>query len=327
MVAALLLFVPLLWITWGWHKLPHDKRQILQVTDIMPRGWKAGRLGPFELGGLWKLDSPHSYFGGWSALLLMPSGQFLALSDRNMRLRFSPPGVVVKDIPQKTPVGIRKAIYLKRKDGGLEAFDIESAVLAPDKSIWFGLENDDRLIRVDEDRTKGAFVRLAALRDWPENGGAEAMTRLADGRWMILCETCGGRRDGLHLGLLFADYPDRSQPQKFGLVLPVGHDPVDMATLPDGRLLILTRRLVFFPLHFESTLVLADPAKLDLARPWATQELARIDDAAVRENYEGMALRPTGAGLEVWLISDANGSALQETRLMKLCLDLKRLPG
>ena len=210
-----------------------------------------------------------------------------------------------------------------------EYFDTEAAVRDPaNGSLWIGLEHDWHVARIGRKGGPAQLYSIPALRDWPENGGAEAMARLNDGRWIMLCETCGSGRGGLHLGLLFAGRPGISAVQKFGIVLPAGFDPVDAVALPDGRLLILTRSFGLFPPHFSNRIVLADLARLDVKRPLATQELARIEGSAVRENYEGMAVRPTADGqLAVWLISDANDSAFQETRLMQLRLDPAKLPA
>ena len=49
-----------------------------------------------------------------------------------------------------------------------------------------------------------------------------------------------------------------------------------------------------------------------------TQPIAALDGPYLRENWEGMALVPEGKRLALWLITDANDSAFQETRLMKL---------
>lgn len=329
-LAIIVLLIPLLWTTWGWQQAFRNHQQILRFADIAPKDGSGESLGPFRMEGLWRMTSPNSRFGGWSAMIDVGTGQFLAFSDRNMRIRFTPPGTATPDIPKSKQVGIRRAIYVEQRgiasDEHWAVYDIESAVMAPDRSIWFGIEDDDRLIRIDAGRSKGAFVPVPALKDWPVNGGPEAMTRLTDGRWMLLCETCGARRGGLHLGLLFSGAPNRSQPQPFGIELPAGFDPVEMAPLPDGRLLILTRRLSLFLPHFESRLVLANPAELDPKRPWKTQELARIDVPALRENYEAMVVQDVPEGPIVWLLSDENGSAFQETRLMKLRLDMAQLP-
>ncbi|KPF92497.1 hypothetical protein IP81_06390 [Novosphingobium sp. AAP83] len=319
-----LLFVPLLWLTWGWQALPVQNGQV-RIVSIIDRVTQADRaaLGPFALEQVWRLSSGNKRFGGYSALVPLPSGQFLAVSDRNTWFRFAPP---VQAGTIALPMG-RMLVHRPQKDE-LEYFDTEAAVRDPlDGSLWIALEDDWHVAHIAKQGEAARFYPVPALRDWPENGGAEAMTRLADGRWVMLCETCGGGRGGLHLGLLFAGYPGTSAVQKFGIVLPAGYAPVDMAPLPDGRLLILTRAFAMFPAHFSNRLVLADLARLDGKRPLATRELARIEGSALRENYEGLAIRPAPDGqVEVWLISDANDSAFQETRLMQLRLDSAKLP-
>jgi hypothetical protein len=143
---------------------------------------------------------------------------------------------------------------------------------------------------------------------------------------MILCESCALNDAGAHLGLLFSGHPGQSALSPFRIVLPAGFDPVDIATLPDGRLLILTRRLSLFPLHFESRIVLADPAGIEPRRALPTTDLALIDGVNLRENYEGMALKPGKDGrMALWLISDGNDSAFQRTLLLELSFDPARL--
>ena len=319
------LFVPLLWVTLGWYRLPAEdgRVRITSLTATVPLADRTA-LGPFVLEQLWRLSSGNKRFGGYSALVPLPSGQLLAVSDRNGSLRFAP---LVAQSAEKWPME-QMLVHRPQKDER-EYFDTEAAVRDPaDGSLWIGLEHDWHVARIGRKGGPAQLYSIPALRDWPENGGAEAMARLNDGRWIMLCETCGSGRGGLHLGLLFAGRPGISAVQKFGIVLPAGFDPVDAVALPDGRLLILTRSFGLFPPHFSNRIVLADLARLDVKRPLATQELARIEGSAVRENYEGMTVRPTPDGqLAVWLISDANDSAFQETRLMQLRLDPAKLPA
>lgn len=320
------LFVPLLWVTWVWQPLaPESDRSRVRFESLTRNVSAAERaaLGPFELEQIWRLSSDSRRFGGYSALVLLPSGQFLAASDRNGWLRFIPPMREETIIVPSGATLVRRNLHDKH-----EYFDVEAAVRDPvDGSLWIGLESNLNVARIARVGGAARFAKIEALRDWPENGGAEAMTRLADGRWIMLCETCGGGRGGLHLGLLFAGHPGRSPMTKFGIVVPAGFDPVDMVPLPDGRVLILTRGYGLFPPRFISRIVLADFARLDVKRPLATQELARIEGRDVRENYEGMAIRSEADGhVAVWLISDANDSAFQHTRLMQLRLDPAKLP-
>lgn len=319
-----LLFVPLLWATWGWSPLPVQDRRV-RIESLTASVSRADRvaLGPFVLESVWRLSSNNRRLDGYSALVPLPSGKLLVVSDRNDWLRLAPP---VKAGTVTLPMG-RTLVHRQRKDNQ-EYFDTEAAVRDPvDGSLWVALEDAWHVAHIPKQGGPARLYPVPALRDWPRNGGAEAMTRLADGRWIMLCETCGGGRGGLHLGLLFAARPGQSPAQKFGIVLPAGFDPVEMSPLPDGRLLVLVRRLNMFPPHFSSRIVLADLARLDVKRPLVTQELARIEGSTLRENYEGMAIRAGADGqLAVWLVSDANNSAFQETRLMRLRLDPAKLP-
>lgn len=321
-----LLFLPLLWVTWGWQSDPADQRKaVVWIEDLTAGVAPADRnaLGPFKLERLWRLSSRHRRFGGYSALLALDSDRMLAISDRNAWIRFPEPRR-----PGRIAVPVGRAIAKPGDAGPDFGFDIESAVRDPsDGSLWLGLENEWHVARIGPGKVPLRFSGIPALRHWPENGGAEAMTRLADGRWVMLCESCAGESEGTHVGLLFAGRPGKLPPRTFAIALPAGFDPVDMATLPDGRVLILTRGYGLFPPRFVSRIVLADFAQADLARPLATRELARIDGRTLRENYEGMAIRADRTGtLSVWLIADANDTAFQETRLMQLSLDPSALP-
>ena len=320
------LLLPLLWLTWGWSAaLPVTPQAQVRVDDLTAQvaGTDRAALGPFALERLWRLSAPHARFGGYSALVPLGDGQFMAIGDRNVWLRFAAP-----EQPGTRPMPLGRMLVVGRNENPKEGFDIEAAVQDPsDGTLWLGLENAWRVARIAKGRIRPQFSVVPALRDWPENGGVEAMARLADGRWAMLCESCGRARGGLHVGLLFSGHPGRSPARPFGILMPAGFDPVDMVALPDGRLLILTRRFELLPPRFASRLVLADMSRLDPARPLATHELARIEGAGTRENYEGMALRVARDGqIAVWLISDANDSTFQETRLMQLRLDPAKLP-
>lgn len=321
-----LLLLPLLWLTWGWSAVvPVTPQAQVRVDDLTAQvtGTDRAALGPFALERLWRLSARHARFGGYSALVSLGDDQFMAIGDRNVWLRFAAPQ---RAGSSTLPLG--RLLVLRQNDSTYAGFDIEAVVRNPlDGTLWLGLENEWQVAAIGQGGRRAQFLTVSALRNWPENGGVEAMARLADGRWAMLCESCGRARGGLHMGLLFAGRPGLSPATPFGILMPAGFDPVDMAVLPDGRLLILTRRLELFPPRFTSRLVLADMTRLDPARPLGTRELARIEGAGTRENYEGMALRVArDAQIAVWLISDANDSAFQETRLMQLRLDPAKLP-
>lgn len=326
--ALILLLAPLLWVTWGWQPLPPlTSRAAVQIVDrtadLTPDD--RARLGPFDAVRLWQLKSAHRQFDGFSALLILPGGDFLALSDRNAWARFAPPARAGRITAR---MGERLLTERRRWDGRYSGFDVESAVIDPDDgSLWVGPEGGSRVFRLERMGGRQDAFQVGPMKAWPRNGGAEAMARLRDGRWIVLCESCALNDAGAHLGLMFSGHPGRSPLSPFRIVLPKGFDPVDAVTLPDGRLLILARRLNLLPLHFESRIVLADPTGIEPGRSLPTTELARIDGQALRENYEGMALATGDGGkMTLWLISDANDSAFQRTLMLQLSFDPARLP-
>jgi hypothetical protein len=165
------------------------------------------------------------------------------------------------------------------------------------------------------------------MADWPRSRGPEAMVRLSDERFIVLREGFGwpddlgilnGRR---HDGLLFpADPVSGAQPWRFSFLGPPGFSPVDMAELPDRRVLILMRRVVWpYPPKFAGRIVLADPAGIRADRDWRGTIVARLPSNLPVDNLEGMAIVPGGRGeISVWLISDDNQSPTQSTVLWRL---------
>lgn len=316
--AILLLLLPLLWLSWtGPRPNPNLGTGRVLVEDILAHvpATERASLAPFAVEGLWRITGTDRFFGGYSALVQSRSGGLLAISDRNRMLSLALPVRAGWSHPET-----QRAISLRLPDGRYFGFDVESAVRDPDGTLWLGLEDNRSVVRVDTRLGKARLLDVPEIADWPRNGGTEAMARLPDGRWVMLCESCGTGRGGLHLGLIFPGHPGETRGQPFGLIVPPGFDPVDAVTLPDGRLLLLLRRFAFLPPHFEARLVLADLRKVDAARPLATQDMAALDGPYLRENWEGMALAPEGKRLALWLITDANASAFQETRLLKLQL-------
>jgi hypothetical protein len=161
------------------------------------------------------------------------------------------------------------------------------------------------------------------------------MARLSDGRFIVLREGFGGRDDDAYLGgnrheaLLFAGDPvDDARPIRGSLVGPDNFYPTDIAQIPDGRVLIVMRRLVWpLPIRLATRIVLADPAALHAGADWHATLLARINSTLPSDNFEGIAVVPMADGrLRVWLISDGNGAYTQRTLLWKMTLDPRDLP-
>lgn len=284
---------------------------------------QAGYLGAFRLEGAWTLTSPYSLFGGYSALLPLPDGRLMAISDSARRFTFSPPGVA-PSLPESGEV---------IPDSGRSKFgrDIEAATHDPVSGvIWTAREYANAISRHDAAFARIATVHPGAMRDWGLNSGPEAMVRLGDGRFLVLAEEFTGpfepRR---HAALLFPGDPVRGgEPLRFTFAGSPEFSPVDMAQLPDGRVLILMRRLVWpFPLHFAGRIMIANPADIRPGRTWQATEVVKLASVLPVDNFEGLAIAPHKDGtVTVWLISDDNAAVTQRTLLWQLTVDPARLP-
>ena len=288
-----------------------DNRQILTMTAL--------RVPPVNLGqvralGAWELDSPNRHFGSYSALIPLGDGTFLAAADTGKRLRFTPPG-------RRGP-GPRFDFFADVELGEKARFDVESLARDPATGrIWAGFEHTNQIVRYDAQLRQTGVVKPAAMQRWRGNSGPESIVRLNDGRFVVLAETGLGWFDREGPGLLFPSDPvEGAAPLEFRFRPPDGFSPCDMAALPDGRVLILLRKIVWgLPPRFASKLVIADPAAIREGAVWHAKTLADLDAPLPMDNYEGLAVEPAAGGrLVLWLISDDNNALYQRTLLLKL---------
>lgn len=294
---------------------PEDASQSLRAMPLALPGDQ--RLGPLRLTGAWHLVSPNSDFGGYSALLRTGPGRLVAFSDMGVRLDMPMPGVA-------GPVQI--APLMPNKNGMKPSRDVESAAPDPETGgFWLALEGRNLFLHLIPGQAAPRVVPGPELAGWPSNSGAEALTRLADGRFLILAEA-GSRA---HEGRLLPHAPDGvDHALRFSFITPRGYRPTDVAQLPDGRVLILLRELRWpLPPRFGTRLVLADPAEIRAGQPWRGTVIAGFDGTGLEENYEGLTIVPEAGGrLTAWLISDDNGAATQRTLLLRLEFRLIDLP-
>lgn len=298
--------------TWLWSpRPPADQRQelsfrALPLPDTMP--------GPLEPRGAWVLDSPNAVFGSYSALVVLPDGSLLAASDKGSMMHFSAPAI--------RPSHVRIGYFGQDGSRPKWQLDIESMTRDPASGrLWLGFENDHRIERFDPGFRGQATVRPEAMRRWSSNTGAEAMVRLADGRFVVIAEGASRWSDGEAPALLFTEDPVLGgEPIGFRLASPRGYKPVDAAQLPDGRVVILLRKVVWgLPPGFAGKLVIADPAAIRAGDLWRTEPLADLVAPLPTDNFEGLAVVPDGSGgSTLWLISDDNESFVQRTLLLRL---------
>jgi hypothetical protein len=321
----LLLIVALAPGTWLRSPIPPPSYKLdlrFVRLNLPSRDELARHLGPFRLEAAWRMESPHAKFGGYSALVPLPAGQFLAIGDRGYRLRFSPPGA-----PPATPT---LGLIFRGHPRWLP--DAESATRDPASgSVWLGFEGANSINRFDRNFDWQGMVKPRAMRDWGGNLGPEAMVRMPDGRFLVLCEGfTGWFEDRRHHALLFPRDPlVGGTPEHFIFEGPAGFSPSDMAQLPDGRVLILVRRLIWpMPFRFAGRIVLADPAQIRPGGIWRGKVVADLASPLPVDNFEGIAVVPRKDGkVTVWLISDDNGAVTQSTILWKMALDPAMLPG
>lgn len=291
---------------------------------VPPKAERRALLGPFDLVGAWAMKSPYSGFGGYSALVPLPGQRLMAISDSGRILTFSPPGA-----PQSAPERGTMLPEARRRKFDV---DVEAATRDPATgTIWLAREYLNAISRHDPQFRTMVNLQPAAMRDWGDNSGPEAMARLADGRFLVLREGFTGTFEWRrHAALLFPGDPVSGvKPVRFSFDGSSGFSPTDMAQLPDGRVLILMRRLVWpLPLRFAGRILVADPASIRPGTAWQAREVAKLEAPLPTDNFEGLAVEPrTDGRVTVWLISDKNAAATQRTLLLKLLLDPARLPG
>ncbi len=279
-------------------------------------------MGPLRLKGAWQLSSRHSAFGGYSALLVQPQGRLLAFSDRGYFLEFSKPDALAH--PPRFGVTLTDRRQLKNNR------DVESAARDPATGqVWLALEGRNAIARHGPRLEREAFREERDWKGWSNNGGAEAMVRLSDGRFVVLCECRSSWLGKRHPAFLYAGDPASGiKGQAFSFEGGQGYRPTDMAELPDGRVLILARRLVWpIPARFAIKVLIADPAAIRPGQVWQAEELGELSGGWPVDNYEGLTIERQADGrLVAWILSDENGAASQRVLLLKVLIDEALLP-
>lgn len=277
------------------------------------------RLGPLKLLGAWEMTSPNPAFGSWSALALDgPWLTFLSDAGGVFRLRMDglrPAAAEWRDLPDGPGLAADKKYR-----------DSEALVRDPATGqLWVSFEQRHSIWRFAPGFARvEAKVFPAAMQRWRENGGAEAMVRLADGRFIVFEEGRTGRapKDGL----IFAGDPTSPgpAPQRFRYRPEPGFRVVDSAELPDGRLLVLERKLGL-PSTTRLTML-----PLAAIRPGATVSgrlIATFAPPVLADNFEALAVGREQGRTILWIASDDNFSRLQRSLLLKFAFVEQQKPA
>ncbi|MHA6318602.1 esterase-like activity of phytase family protein [Altererythrobacter sp. CAU 1778] len=262
------------------------------------------------LTGAWHIVGPTARVGGFSGLAVTRDG-FWAVSDAGTALRLE-----LDAAGEPQPRDLR--VVVEDLDTPKWDRDIESATADGAGRIWLGFESSNAIRRVDGGLRPLGEVRPDSMAGWPANSGPEGMARLSDGRFVVLAEDTGGVTANEAKGLLFPSDPlDGGEPVSFRFQPPYGSSATDLAQLPDGRLIVLMRRLELLPPGFVTRVALAEPADIVEGEllPW--EELS-LPAGFPTENYEGIAVVPRkGGALDIWMISDDNFAVYQRTLLLR----------
>lgn len=279
-------------------------------------GWprRVGALTPIGAVRLWSRDPA---FGGFSALsvsdgaatLLSDGGNYVRVSISGQHLITRAAGA----LPDGPGTGWAK-----------ESRDTES--LTVDRAsgrAWIGYERANAIWRYSADlRRAEAHAAPAAMREWPTNGGAEAMVRLNDGRFVVIGEQARVRgRRGLRQALIFGGDPTAraTTVERFGYRPPAGYNPSDAAVLPGGDLLVLNRR--FSQLRFFAVLTRVRVADIRAGATVTGQEIARWGPPLLGENPEGIAVTREGGRTMLWVVTDNDLAWYRPTLLLKFRID------
>lgn len=284
------------------------------TVAIAPLAFDTATIDGFTIEGLWRLNALNENFGGYSAMKI--GGDFIRLfSDKGWLLTFARP-----DVESERVTKVRQLYPTSRPLA--ELLDIESVTTDWETGqYWVGYENYHTIYRYSAAGEPEAWVEPPYAANWYANSGIEAMARLRDGRFLLLRETKG-------MAYLYDGDPvEGGDPLAFHVDLPDGFLPTDMAELPDGRVMIVLRATGWHLPIFESLLAVADPATIEPDSDWQVTVLTRIEDFLPRDNYEAIAIEPADDGqVTVWLASDDNKSAFQQSLVAKLSWDPATVP-
>lgn len=292
-----------------------SRADVAQIT-VTPLAERAGVVGELTLTGAWELTSPHGWFGGFSALTSEDGPGLIAGTDRGYLLHLD----VASGAPRPVPGSFRFVGITTR--GRKEFIDLESLARDPATgTLWAGFEYGNLLVRFTRSGTR-TISAPAAMEEWGMNSGPETLERLADGRFLVIAEAAEEGSDTLHEALLYSGDPvDGAKPAISRMSAPDDYAPVDATQLPDGRLLILLRRVRYtLPASFDTAIAVADPRTMKAGAVWRAQTIMRLNGGIFADNFEGIAYVPSANGPargSVWLMTDDNFSIFQRSLLVR----------
>ena len=266
----------------------------LAEVRLVNRKFDSSGFAPLVLAGAWEVEVDDPRFGGVSALAI-DRGALLALTDSGTVIRFPRPGQAGRAFVRDLPAGPGSA---ERK------IDRDSEALARDpagRGWWVAFEFWHQLWLYDPAFRRPLSRIDLGERGWRDNAGVEAMDFAAGG--LLLLPEPGGQWLRLRGRRIEAGR----------LTNPYG-DVADAVRLPDGRLLLVTRRFGLSGIAKHLVEVTEEDGGLSL------RHLAALPLGA-RDNVEAIAAEPRpGGGTRLWLMTDNDFRPRKATLLVALDL-------
>lgn len=279
-----------------------------QRVEARPLAFAPRRVGALRFVRGWRLVSPHSRFGGFSALARLGDGRFQLAGDNGHVTRLALPAA-----------GGAATMHIAALPGAARSksqADAEAMAVDPASGkSWIALEGINQIWRLDAALSRIESRRSLPPPRWPANRGAEAMARLAGGRTLVFSEDADDDPRG-RAALLYAGDPAARGPAPLRFFYDAeGKGLVsDAAPLPDGRVLLVHRKLGLRPV-FTTILAIADPADIRAGGVIRSRTIARIP-RPLAENYEGAAVSVEHGRTWLWLVSDDNFNRWQRSLLL-----------
>lgn len=296
------------------------ERNASQKIVLTPMTLDPANPGPRRIGDLiflqaWELDSDNRDFGGISALSALPDGRFVGISDAGTLIGFGLTDDNRVDRPFIVPLPDAFGDGKSYKDR-----DSEGIAYDPDTGqFWVSYEANHAIRRFAPSFARSPGIRkLAGQYSWSDNKGPEALIRLRDGRFIVIAENL---ENGMHEGLLFSGDPvePKTAISRFAFRPPDGYRVTDGTALPDGRLLLLNRRIAF-PGGFSAKLTIVEANDFHNGAKVSGNVIATLAAPLLVDNMEGVTVTKDAGRTTVWLISDDNFNLWQRTLLMKFRL-------
>jgi hypothetical protein len=258
-----------------------------------PAPFAASGFAPLRLVGAWRVEVDDPRFGGVSGLA-MDGGALLALTDSGSVIRFPQPGRGGPALVRDLPTGPGLSQFKFNRDSEALARDPEG------RGWWVTFEHWHQAWLYDRDFRR-ALSRVDFGRGrWPANRGLEAIVVDADG--LLLFPEAGS--EWLRL---------TGKALRSNRLVNAHGDIADAVRLPDGRLLLVTRRFGLDGIAKRLAVAEASNGSLGL-RALASLGLGATD------NVEAIAAEPRANGTRLWLMTDNDFRARAPTYLVALDL-------